>query len=174
VVDHVDANAFRVSFVTDTGEPVGGREQRDWNQESFFAELKWKAPDTLAIAEELYDWVLESERLEHSFGNGQYTGSIIAWAWLDDAATDWIPLFSMWTNGKLTGTWRNRPKFYDATWWGPLVQTVSRVSGVPQQMDSAIGFDMAVLGRDGIGEFKQAVDEVVEAARTAARGEKPR
>jgi len=171
VLDNNDSRLFIPSVIgaVEASRQKSSRqrqEERQWDRESFFEELATNHPDAAAPMSELVDWVEAHPTVMPSWGSGSMLGSFIAWAWLDDSETDWIPLFALYTNGRIAPTWRYRSIHQEEPWWNPMIEATAEIGGLPQKRERAREWQADRLQDPDLMErLKTIVEQTLEDAQ---------
>ena len=137
VVPHEGSRLFIPTVVgasTRTRPSGGQRANRQWDEASFFAELERRKPDTVPAARQLFDWAQQQDRLEIRFGAGAETGAVTGAVRF--GGDDWVPVFTMSTNGQVGGTWVWRSSHRHEPWWLPYIEVMGELSGIQQLPDA--------------------------------------
>lgn len=144
------------------------RSSRQWDEESFFAELDRNAPEAVPVARRLFDWARANDRLEISYGSGAELGSVIVSNRFGD--DDWVPIFALWTDDRMMGTWTWRSEHRHEPWWVPYIDTLSELSGRQFTPEVGGGFPMSSMSDQDVDTLQGAVLELVDRIDTATGG----
>lgn len=151
------------------------RSGKQWDKESFFAELSdRRAPEEAQAAEGLLDWANRNE-LRIWWGRGRINGSLFPIYYNDNGKNF---LFSVWSNGRVEILFRfmSHSPFDDQEKRKELAQRISEASGVPIPDDRLSKLPSFTLDRlvnpDSYKQFLSAFTWALEEIKRCESGKK--
>lgn len=162
--------AFVPRLVSERKSSDVARAERQWDEQSFLADLDKRVPSGGVVARSLMDWARQ-QMSDLTFGKGVKDGSCTPRLWLGDSA---LYVFSIWTYGRveMLFQWLKRPPFDTDGRRLEIVQRLNQISGITIP-ESAVRrrptFDLTLLDNaDARGQFEAVIQWVIDEIRAAA------
>jgi hypothetical protein len=154
----------------------GGREQRQWDEESFVHALaRERGDDERAAALKVIAWTRE-RGLRSDYGKGRFYGSFFP---VVDHGGDWYAPVALWTNGRVEmqfGLLSRRPAFDSEAKREEFAQRLNAIEGVEIPLDGITrspSFALAILARDAaLIPFLGVLDWFVSEVRSIEPGQR--
>jgi hypothetical protein len=148
----------------------GGREQRQWDEESFVQTLaQERGDDERAAALKVIAWTKE-RGLRSEYGKGRFYGSFFP---VVDHGSDWYAPVALWTNGRVEmqfGLLSRRLAFDSEAKREEFAQRLNAIEGVEIPLDAITrspSFALATLARDAaLVPFLDVLDWFVSEVRS--------
>ena len=150
--------------------------ERQWDEGSFFEELKRRSPEGAEVARNLVEWA-RREMTDFWYGRGATAGSCIPRLILPNSR---VLLFALWTYGAIEMQFQHMkvPPFGDENRRRELIDKLNRISGIAIPHDAVNrrpSLDMAVLGGERErSQFLETMQWAIEQVRASQVPSEPR